>query len=148
MKRRTQAACLAALAAALPVVTAPAPAAAAETRYSLAGKCFALQASGAAVKGAERVRMQATDLGTYLLYLPDRTFLAAQDDGSVAPAAEPSPAADWRVADERDGNFTLAPLSAPDQGLTYNGSSLRVEGTPGTFTFAPATGCPAYPRPT
>ena len=41
--------------------------------------------------------MQATTLGRYLLYRPDRTFLAAQDDGSVAPAPEPSPAADWRV---------------------------------------------------
>jgi microsomal dipeptidase-like Zn-dependent dipeptidase len=56
--------------------------------------------------------MQATTLGRYLLYRPDGTFLAAQEDGSVAPAAEPSPAADWRVrrAGPR-GLFRLDPQS-------------------------------------
>lgn len=122
------------------------PAGAAETRYSLAGGCYALQAQpGGTVAGAERVRMQATDLGSYLLYLPDRTFLAAQDDGSVAPAAEPSPSADWRVADAGGGTFTLSPQSAPDRGLAYDGSRLAL-GQAGRFTFAPAGGCPAYPE--
>src|SRR3954464_3622938 len=77
------------------------------SRYSLAGGCYAL--SG--VPGADHVRMQATALGRYLLYLPDRTFLAAQDDGSVAPASAPSPAADWRVEDAGGGTFTLTPVS-------------------------------------
>src|SRR4051812_7140047 len=88
------------VALALAAFALPAGAAAAEqTRYSLAGGCYSL--SG--VAGAEQVRMQATTLGRYLLYRPDRTFLAAQDDGSVAPAKEPSAAADWRV-EEADGD--------------------------------------------
>jgi hypothetical protein len=131
VKGRRPAPGLAALLVAL--LVAAAPAAAAETRYSLAGGCYALQAqSGGALPGADRVRMQATDLGSYLLYLPDRTFLATRDDGSVAPANEPSPAADWRVTEAGGGAFTLAPLSAPDR-------TLRV-------TFAPATGCADYPE--
>ena len=141
----SRAASVAALVAVLLLATAN-PAQAAETRYSLAGGCFALQtASGGPVAGAERLRMQATDLGSYLLYLPDRTFLAAASDGSVAPAAEPSPAADWRVADAGGGSFTLAPESAPDRALAHEGGSLRL-GTATRFTFAPASGCPVYPE--
>ena len=138
MKGRSQAPWLAALAVAL--LAAATPAQAAETRYSLAGGCYALQVarSGAPVAGAERVRMQATDLGSYLLYLPDRTFLAARGDGSAAPAAEPSPSADWRVSDAGGGTFTLSPASAPDRPLRHGGSDR--------FTFTPATGCPAYPE--
>ena len=121
---------------------------AAETRYSLAGGCYALKSapSGAAVTGAERIRMQATDLGSYLLYLPDRTFLSAQDDGSVAPAAEPSPSADWRVAEAGGGAFTLSPESAPDRALGQDGKLGPGGAGAGRFTFAPATGCPTYPE--
>src|SRR3954454_8107085 len=79
----------------------------APTRFSLANGCYAV--SG--VPGADHVRMQATALGRYLLYLPDHTFLAAQDDGSVAPASAPSPAADWRVEDAGGGTFTLTPVA-------------------------------------
>jgi hypothetical protein len=138
---------LAALALPLTLLAFAAPAGAAETRYSLAGGCYALTApSGAPVAGAERVRMQATDLGSYLLYLPDRTFLAAQDGGTVAPAAEPSPNADWRVADAGGGTFTLAPESAPDRALTYDGTRLSLGGAGTRFTFAPASGCAEYPE--
>ena len=128
-RRLTAAAALALAVAGL----APAGAAAAPTRYSLASGCYALQGpSGQVIAGAERVRMQATTLGSYLLYRPDRTFLAAQDDGSVAPAPEPSPAADWRVREAGDGTFTLSPASAEGRTLTAR--------------FVPATGCAVYPE--
>jgi microsomal dipeptidase-like Zn-dependent dipeptidase len=142
--RRPPAPLLAAVVAALLVATTPA--AAAETRYSLAGGCFALQAEGRTLAGAELVRMQATDLGSYLLYLPDRTFLAAQGDGSVAPADEPSPSADWRVDDAGGGTFTLAPASAPDRALAFDGTRRTVAASGSRFTFARATGCPEYPE--
>ena len=137
-----------ALAVALLAAPAVASAQSADTRFSLAGGCYAMQSapSGGAVAGAERIRMQATDLGSYLLYLPDRTFLAAQDDGAVAPADEPSPSADWTVADAGGGAFTLSPASSPDRTLSYSGSRLSVGGQAGRFTFAPATGCPTYPE--
>src|SRR3954468_10189632 len=81
----------------------------APTRYSLVHGCFALKSGGKAIPGAAHVRMQATALGSYLLYRPDRTFLAAQD-GPVSPAGEPSPAADW-VVKKSKGVFTLTPKS-------------------------------------
>ena len=102
-------------------------------RYTLQGGCYALQdGAGRAIAGGEQVRMQATTLGSYLLYRPDKTYLAAQDDGSLAPADAPSPAADFKVEDAGGGAFTIAPASAPDKKTTVK--------------FAPAEGCAVFPE--
>src|SRR3954454_7708417 len=104
---------LAILVSALPAHAAQA--AKAQTRYSLVHGCYALKSGGKTIPGAGHIRMQATALGSYLLYRPDKTFLAAQNGGTVAAASEPSPAADWvvkggkRVKGKRV--FTLTPKS-------------------------------------
>ena len=123
------------------------------TRYSLANGCYTLQgAAGQAMAGADRVRMQATTLGRYLLYRPDRTVLAAAGDGSVAPAQDPSPAADWRVDDAGDATFTLSPMSAPDRVLVVapDGAGTLADpdaaGNAARLRFAPAGGCADYPE--
>src|SRR5829696_2856311 len=101
------------------------------TRYSLAGGCYTVTgANGQPI--AERVRMQATTLGRYLLYLPDRTFVTAGGDGTVGPAPRPSPAADWRVDPAPGGTFALSPMS--------DGKSLT------GVKFAKADGCAVYPE--
>jgi hypothetical protein len=113
----------------------PAPSSAAEspTRYSLANGCYTLTGpDGQTVGAAERVRLQATALGRYLLYRPDRRFVAALADGSVGPADAPSPAADWRVAEAGGGRFTLTPMSGSGPVLTAR--------------FVPADGCAVYPE--
>src|SRR5215212_3634218 len=92
---------LALLVAAAPSQAAK-PKAQKQTRYSLVHGCYALKSGKKTLPGAGHVRMQATALGSYLLYRPDRTFLAAQD-GAVAPASEPSPAADWNVKKTKTG---------------------------------------------
>jgi microsomal dipeptidase-like Zn-dependent dipeptidase len=121
------------IAVALAALLPPAAAHAGPTRYSLQGGCWALQdASGKAIAGGEQIRMQATTLGSYLLYRPDKTFLAAQSDGSIAPAAAPSPAADFTVEDAAGGAFTIAPASAPKQQTTVR--------------FAPGQGCGVFPE--
>jgi hypothetical protein len=114
-----------------PAAAAGAPA----SRYALANGCYALQSSsGQVVTGGESLRMQATTLGSYLLYRPDRTFLAAQANGGVGPDQQPSPAADWRVEEAPGGTFTLSPASG-------DGGAL-----PGRFRLVPATGCAVYPE--
>jgi hypothetical protein len=100
---------------------AAAPAAAAPDRYTLANGCWSLEG----IPGAEQVRLQATTLGSYLLYRPDRTFVTADP----APAAQPSPAAVWRVTEAADGMFTFA---AP--------------GATRTVRVSPAQGCAVYPE--
>src|SRR6478672_7766707 len=107
---------------ALLAIAPTAQAAPAQTRYSLVHGCYALtSASGRPLAGAEHVRMQATALGRYLLYRPDRTFLAAQGDGSVKPDAAPSPAADWSVKPAGSNLFALSPQSATGRVLAVAG---------------------------
>ena len=110
------------LAAALPTVArADAP-----TRFSLGGGCYGLRApSGAVVANGSRLRMQATRLGSYLLYTPGRQFLAAGDAGNVGPVAQPSPQADWQVGDAGGGAFTPA-----DGCAAYPEAELNATGTP------------------
>src|SRR5690242_13055820 len=109
----------------------PAVAAATPTRYSLQGGCFAItSASGQTLAGADQIRMQATDLGSYMLYRPDHRFLAAQPDGSLTAADAPSPAADFVVSGPSAGVFTIAPKSDANQKSTVR--------------FAPAKGCAVF----
>jgi hypothetical protein len=138
-----------ALLASLPARAAAKP----QTRYSLVHGCYALSsATGRPLAGAAHVRMQATALGRYLLYLPDRTFLTAQSDGSVSPAAAPSPSADWTVKRAGTGLFTLSPQSDAARVLSVSGNgtgSLAAPASAGNaaqIRFAPATGCAVFPE--
>src|SRR5215212_9408971 len=126
MSRRLASA-LALIAAA--VALAPAAASGAN-RYSFAGGCYTVTASGGKPV-AEQVRLKATALGRYMLYTKDRAFMTAQSDGSLKPAEEPSPAADFEVA-AAGAAFTLKPQSTT--------TSVA------TVTFAPAHGCATFPE--
>jgi microsomal dipeptidase-like Zn-dependent dipeptidase len=125
-------------------------AASTQTRYSLVHGCYSLSgANGRAVSGADRIRMQATALGHYLLYTPDGKFLAAQDDGSVSADAEPSPDGDWEVKPAGSGLFTLAPRSESGGRVLSAPASLAQPGSAGDaarIRFTRASGCAAYPE--
>ncbi|MFL5871377.1 MAG: hypothetical protein ACJ75R_09865 [Solirubrobacterales bacterium] len=135
-------------------LAAAAPARAAQpTRYSIAGGCYSLSPAkgGAAIAGASQLRFKATDLGSYMLFGPAHDFVAASG-GSVAHAAAPSPAADWRVTGDARRGFELSPASAPGSVLAVSGSGLAVvprdgAGPAGRFRFVPASGCAAFPEP-
>ena len=84
--RRTAAVALGLMAA------APAAAWAADppTRYSLANGCYALQSSsGQVVAGGDHVRMQATTLGSYLLWnaRERRRSISVTDGSRSSPRA-------------------------------------------------------------
>jgi hypothetical protein len=128
-------------------------ASAAPTRYSLAGGCYGLRsaATGEAVAGAQRLRMQATTLGRYLLYRTDRRVLAARGDGSVAPAEMASPAADWRVRRVGGSTFRLSPMSAQGRVLRLGGDGRlalapKTNGLRARFRFRKARRCARYPE--
>ena len=89
--------------AAVAAAAVPSSAAAAD-RYALAGGCYAIEG----IQGAEQVRMQATALGQYLLYRPDRMFVTAD----LATAAEPSPAAEWEVQDAGGGGPSFVQVTS------------------------------------
>src|ERR1051326_2058993 len=80
--------------------------------YQYAGECVRLRdvvsnryvvrdASGYALQtrasAATPFRMQATALGSYLLYGPDATMVAAGAPGHVAPDGTAGPLADWAL---------------------------------------------------
>ncbi len=131
-RRRLAAALAPALLSAGLLIGPPAQAASPLTRYTLANGCYSLSNPAGPIAGADRVRMQATTLGSYLLYRPDRTFLASQAGGGVAPAQDPSPTAEWRVTEAGAGAFDLAPASG---GAHLTG-----------VRFAAASGCADYPE--
>jgi microsomal dipeptidase-like Zn-dependent dipeptidase len=95
-------------------------------RYTLANGCFNL--SGGLT--AESIRMQATDLGRYLLYGKDRDFVTGATAGVAQRASSPSESAEWNVTEEGTG-FKLTNVGS--------GQSL-------TATFAPGSGCADYPE--
>jgi hypothetical protein len=128
-------------------------AARAETRYSVAGGCFNLAsaASGQLVPGGGQLRFQASDLGSYLLYTPAAQFLAAGGGGSVAPAAQPSPASDWVMDDASGGGFAFSPKSDPSRVLAISGGQLVTvprsgAGDASRFSVAPSGGCAVFPE--
>jgi microsomal dipeptidase-like Zn-dependent dipeptidase len=89
-----------------------APAHAAPTRYSLANGCYAVNG----LPGAEQVRMQAADLGAYLLYRPDGTYVTPQGV-SAQPAI-------W----------------------TVHKKTISSGGVTKAVTFTPASGCAVFPE--
>src|SRR4051812_11420192 len=114
---------LLAVAAALAPAAASAADPAPQTRYSLVHNCYALQVPGgkfaakdaaqgytasadSATAGAEVFRMQATDLGRYMLYGRARDFMGASN-GSVVVNGQPGASQAWRVDEAGDGTFKL-----------------------------------------
>ncbi|RYB89553.1 peptidase [Nocardioides glacieisoli] len=103
-----------------------------ESVYAMAGGCYSL--------GGQPLTFQATGLGSYLLYAPDRTFLAAAASGGAAWAAAPSPESDWTVRQTGRGRFTFT---------LADGRALRsgfATGTAEPFALRRTTGCTAFPE--
>jgi microsomal dipeptidase-like Zn-dependent dipeptidase len=175
-----RAALLAALSSAVGLALVPAAASAqasnpdpsASDRYDLAGGCFALRseqtgqfvretgvplpvnpgysADAASAGAGEPFRMQATDLGRYLLYGADRDFLGHTALNVVAPAANPSDNTDWTVSED-GGAFRIA-NGFTGRELAVNGAGELVTvaegaaGAAGLFGFAERGGCAVYPE--
>jgi hypothetical protein len=132
-----------------------------DARYQLVHGCYALQTSGGkfvvkadggayratagSVGEAEPFRMQATRLGSYLLYGKARDFMSGGDD-AVKSADAPDGTADWKV----EGTTDAFRLSLPDAGgkaLGVDGDALKlVDGDGERWRFVAAEGCPEYPE--
>ena len=149
--RRLRAAATAATVAALATALTAPPAHA--DRYSIVNGCYAVQSpSGATLTPAAQVRLQATDLGSYLLYRADRTFVAAHSDATAGIDQQPSPATDWVVTDGPNATFALSPKSNPGQTLTIAADGTghladrAAAGDAANLRLVPAQGCATYPE--
>ena len=149
-----------------PAASADASTASAEDRYSLVHGCFGLRsisrdeyvtksgngytATATDLAGAEPFRMQATDLGKYLLYGAAEDFLANDPTpvlGGVVSADAASDNADWTVVEAGDG-FTLTvanvQLAVDDTGKLV--AATGDQGDAGVFAFEERDGCATYPE--
>ena len=136
-----------------------------DKRYALANGCYALRsrsagafatrngggysASAGAAGAAEGFRMQATELGRYLLYGRGRDFLTGNSSGGVVSAGEPSEMADWRV-DVVGSGFKLT-LPSVNKVLAVGAGNALVLADPNSgdaaiFGFEPGQGCAVYPE--
>jgi len=101
-----------------------------EDRYAMTRGCYSM--------AGQPIRFQATDLGSYLLYTRDRSFVSA---GGLAD--EPSENADW-TARGRDGRFTF---QLPDgRWLTTSGGGFTAGARAQRFSLSTTSGCPTYPE--
>jgi microsomal dipeptidase-like Zn-dependent dipeptidase len=157
---------LAALALALPFGTAartlaaPARLSAADI-YAYAGECMALRNTRMSAyvgrdlfgyvlkpRAADAVpfRMQATDLGSFMLYGPDGSMPSVAL-GQVVPTSVPGPAADWKLSTDGYG-LRITSLAASSDLVSNWLSRLAVsrDDDGSQWSLEPATGCAAFPE--
>ncbi len=144
----------------LPTASAPPRADVPEDRYAMAGGCYAVRSTGtgrwvtrdalgykaSAVSAgdAEPFHFQATDLGTYLLYGPGKTFLGLSLLGTISPSGGASTRTDWTVEQDDEG-FTFA-LPTKKVSLGVRGSGRLATGSAEHFTLRRTTGCEPWPE--
>jgi hypothetical protein len=135
----------------------------ADDRYTLAGGCFGLRskslgrfvvkasgggyaATAADAGSGEAIRMQATELGKYLMFGKDKDFVTADADRAQTATA-PSDASEWEVT-VVSGAFRIVSVPsgralavAPTGELVLGG-----DGDAALFTFESRQGCADYPE--
>ena len=133
-----------------------------EAAFELAGSCSALQpqsttlrvtstrggydAAAVLPEQAESFRMQATDLGSYLMLGTDGRFLSARGD-EVGGSAQPSRAADWRLDYVGSGFTVTSGASGKALALDRDGELVLVAPTRAeTFEFMAADRCIPFPE--
>lgn len=139
--RRAAMAATATIAAALAIGSAPA--AAAPDRYDLANRCWTLGATGGDAVALERVFLEPTGLGDYLVMDRDRRFLAA-DGRRVAWSRAPGPASVWTVRG-RPGALRLSSKRS-GRGLRLGGRMRLAKGRGMELPAARAEGCARFPE--
>ena len=107
-----------------------------ESVYAMAGGCYRL--------GGQPLTFQATGLGSYLLYAPDRTFLAAAASGGAAWAAAPVAGVGLDGPQGRHGPLHLHPRRRP-RAAAYVGGGFAT-GAAESFALRRTDGCTAVPR--
>jgi len=145
------------------LIKTPSPAARAavpKDRYAMAGGCYALQstsngkwvtkaglgysASAATITSAEPIHFQATDLGTYLLYVNPEKFVSVGLLGAVSASSTPSASGDWTV--ERVGSTFTFTLPSKKTALGVGANATLRSGSATPFALKVTTGCAEWPE--
>jgi hypothetical protein len=129
--------------------------------YRYAGECVVLRDSWSnryLVKGlfgyavqrsvgsATPLRMQATGLGSYLLYGPRTWMPASGNEGRIVPTTRPGPSADWTIA-EQGGALRLTNVaSGLNLTVGWGGRVGQSAFSNARWRFEPAHGCASFPE--
>ena len=134
-----------------------------EAVFELAGSCSALQPQSTTLRvaslrsgrydakavlpeEAEAFRMQATDLGSYLLLGSDGNFLST-GGGEVVATPEATPAGDWRLDYVGSGFTVTSGATGRALALDRKGElTLVAPAKAESFEFAAAEGCIPFPE--
>jgi microsomal dipeptidase-like Zn-dependent dipeptidase len=139
-----------------------APTAAAVDIYAYANGCYSLRdattdryvvrdgaryaATATTATAGTAFRMQATALGSYLLYGPDGQMLSVGTLGPITPTATPGPSADWRVTDVGGTQRLTNVSSGLHLGVGLSSRLVQSLSTTPRWSFAPAQGCASFPE--
>lgn len=148
------------LVASLIVLMLPSPATA--DVYEYANGCYGLRdvqsgrfvvrdsigyaASATTVAGATPFRLQATALGSYLLYGPDGRMPASGPLGTVIPTTGPGPAADWRAVEEGGALRLTNVASGRRLGVGVLRRVAQGDSTTPRWSLTPTDGCATFPE--
>lgn len=126
--------------------------------YSFAGGCYVLGTADATVRldgarwvldgdgqGGSPFRLQATALGSYLLYGPDGQMVAAGEGDAIAVQRTPGPTADWTV--EADGALLRFTNVETGRRLTAGDGDRLAQGDAGDAIWSLESGedCAEFP---
>ena len=129
--------------------------------YAYASECVAVRDSSSrryigredagysmesSIDRATPFRMQATGLGSYLLYGPDGSMPAGKASGRVAPTSEPGPPADWKVEAKGDKLRLTNVSTGEDLSVSWLGRLTQSQNPSYRWTFESVQGCSTFPE--
>ena len=135
--------------------------AAATDIYQYAGECVTLRdrwsnwyvARDAVGYGLQPVasaatpfRMQATDLGSYLLYGPDGRMPAARSTGGIAPGFTADPSADWAITTRTAALQLTNVATGQNLSVGWFGRLVQSVSPNPRWQFEAADGCATFPE--
>ena len=92
------------------------------------------------------LRMQATGLGSYLLYGPDATMPAAGGFGGVAAIQQPGPRADWMLSGGNGALQLTNVSSGQNLAVTWWGGLIQSAARNARWSVERAEGCATFPE--
>jgi hypothetical protein len=97
-------------------------------------------------RAATPFRMQATDLGSYLLYGPDASMPAATSTGQVAAAGKADALADWAVTRQGAALQLTNVSTGRNLSVAWGGRLVQSDRSNARWRFEAAAGCAAFPE--
>lgn len=107
------------------------------------GTGYSMQSS---IDGATPFRMQATGLGSYLLYGPDGRMAEGKASSRVAPTRHAGPPADWKVEARGDKLRLTNVATGGHLAVSWLGRVIQSRSPGYRWRFEPFHGCSTFPE--